>query len=275
MEGFDIEENVGPSYYIMKRIADRKLFYVKQIHYVGLSIKEKELTVDRINMVLQIRNPKMIKYHHCIVDSDNGDIYIPTDYYGETLHRRINQYKDTGKQFSEEEIWQIITSISLCLYELHHNEPNTSYHGGLHSDSIFFDENGDIKISGLSFEPFISSIETPQQRDIYDLGVLIYIIATLSKTDRGNRIFEHKIAHLSTELKEFVLKATNPNPSLRFEVRDILEIRDVAVFVLEEKIRIAREENEMKTRRVITLESEIALREKKLEAAGIQIKEKQ
>ena len=255
MDSFELIKELDQNHLLCKRKIDNLILKIQKIKYLGLNQNEKEFTVNRINEIIIFRHINSIKYFKCIVNSEDGEILLPMEYFENNLLNIKNL-----NQIDEEFIWNLITQITVYLYDLHNN---SNYHGNISIENIFFNNENKIKIGGysISLNNNNNKEETFQQKDLFDLGILIYQLITNNKFDK---ILIHKLNNISNELKNLIISLTNLNPSLRPSIQDILSIPDIAVLILEEKMKLTLDEFEEKKKLILNLETEIALKEKKI-----------
>ena len=48
----------------------------KEVGYGGMSEKEKQLLVQEVNLLRELRHPHIVRYHDRIIDRDNSTLYI-------------------------------------------------------------------------------------------------------------------------------------------------------------------------------------------------------
>lgn len=52
------------------------MFVWKEVGYGGMSEKEKQLLVQEVNLLRELRHPHIVRYHDRIIDRDNSTLYI-------------------------------------------------------------------------------------------------------------------------------------------------------------------------------------------------------
>ncbi|OHT15767.1 hypothetical protein TRFO_13748 [Tritrichomonas foetus] len=265
MQNFEIVKQLSTSTFKAIRIRDQKVFGLKSISYVGLSKAEKKRIVDTINTLIQLRCSNVIRYHNCVVDSDKGTLNLLTDFCeGGTLQDLLDQHYESRKPFDEEQIWSIATDIALALYECHNHKPQVITHGSLTADHIFIDSDDSAKIGCFSLN---SCQSVDIEKDLTDLGKLIFEMATLSKAEVCHHSYLYKLKNSGEGIREVATKLLSPS-SPKFNLVNFLEFPEVALKVLEKKLKIEKSFYEQEKAKYLALEESISKREKNVNAAG-------
>ena len=53
-----------------------QVFVWKEVGYGGMSEKEKQLLVQEVNLLRELRHPHIVRYHDRIIDRENCTLYI-------------------------------------------------------------------------------------------------------------------------------------------------------------------------------------------------------
>lgn len=259
MQNFEIVEQLSTSTYKVIRITDKKILSLKKISYVGLSKTEKKKIVDTINTMIQFHCSNIVRYHNCVVDSENGTLNLLTDFIeGGTIKDLIYRHVESRKPIDEERIWSIATDIALALYECHNHKPQPIVHGSLTPNHIFLDSADSAKIGCFSLN---LCQETDAEQDLCELGKNIFEMATLTKFDGNQHAFYNKLKGLGEGIREVLSKLLIP-ASTKFTLVDFLEFPEVALKVLEKKLRIETAFYEQEKAKYLALENNINKREK-------------
>lgn len=259
MQNYEIVEQLSTSTYKVIRISDQKVLALKKISYVGLSKAEKKRIVDTINSMIQFRCTNVVRYHNCIVDSENGTLNLLTDFIeGGTIQDLISRHVETKRPIDEERIWSIATDIALALYECHSHKPQPIAHGSLTPDHIFLNTADSSKIGCFSLN---SCQDVDIEQDLNDLGKNIFEMATLTKYDGNHHTFTNKLKGVSEGIREVLTKLLSP-ASPKFTLVNFLEFPEVALKVLEKKLRIETAFYEQEKAKYLALEESITKREK-------------
>lgn len=269
MKGFDILDRLSASaegniVVKAKRQSDGTLFAVKQISYAEIPKADRTRVVDTTNTLIQLsrRTPEIVRYHNTQVDSEVGKIYLIMDYFENgSLEKLIRQSR---KPIDTEQIWSIATDVALALYECHNNKPLSLAHGALTADHIFLARDGSAKIGCFSLN---SCASVDKQKDLTDLGILIYRMATLGSYESKRQISmsDSTFRHLDEGLRNILIGLLNPAHSdEKFTLLNVLEFPEVALKVLEKKIKVESELYEQEKQRYLAKEEDLKLREKRL-----------
>lgn len=259
MQNYEILEQLSTSTYKAIRISDQKVFVLKKISYIGLSKIEKERIVNTINTMIQLRCNNVVRYHNCVVDSENGTLNLFTSFIeGGTIRDLVLRHIKTKNPIDEDRIWSISTDIALALYECHNHKPLPISHGSLSPDHIFLDSADSAKIGCFSLNS-CQNIDVDQ--DLNDLAKIIFEMATLSKFDGNQHSFHYKLKGLSEGIREVLIKLISPDGQ-KFSLVDFLEFPEVAIKVLEKKLKIETALYEQEKAKYIALEEKLIKREK-------------
>ncbi|KAH0788226.1 putative never in mitosis A-related kinase [Histomonas meleagridis] len=271
MEGYKIIKplsNKGSCHtFQVQRLRDNSIFVMKKINYVGLSKSEKIRIVETVNTLTQIRFPGIIRYHNCVVDHDQGTLNLIVDYCPNgTLRSFISNAAETKKPIPEDKIWDIVSSIALSLYECHYHKSHPIAHGSLTSRHVFFDSENNVKIADFSLS---NCQEVDKAKDLTDLGIIIYEMATLSNFEETRHISQTKIRMLSEGLREIINNLLSSHSS-KFSLLNVLEFPEIALKILEKKIKIEKAIYEQEKAKYELLEQRV----KKMEQNNISPTEK-
>ena len=271
MDDYTPKGSLGPNAMLVKRIKDGKYFVLRQVNYKELREDEKKRLIERINTLKILTSGHHIisKLHNPFVT--DGNINIPTEYYGTyTIETMISDYREQNKQIKEDFIWNVIAKICLELYDLHSHNPPVG-HGAITASNIHLLKNSDIKLTNFEIDPNDSSQLSPQN-DMFQIGILIFEMATLRKFDIQRRKENETVLSSCPEgIRRAVTELTLSKSDERPDVTKVLSIPEIAVIVLESKLEHAKETYESEKRQVRELEEEIAIRKKRLEQAGVDL----
>jgi NIMA (never in mitosis gene a)-related kinase 1/4/5 len=172
---------------------------------------------------------------------------------GGDLHTRIKQLKEAKKFFSEDDILNIFTQISLAIKHLHDRK---ILHRDLKSQNIFLTKNNIVKLGDFGIAKVLSHtkenvqtiVGTPyylspeivenkpynHKSDIWSLGILLYEMAALEPPFNGSSL--HMLAmrivranytpipkRYSSKLATLIKKLLNPNTNERPSINKILK----------------------------------------------------
>ena len=262
MNGYKIIKSLSDSAschtFQVQRLRDNSMFVMKKINYVGLSKSEKARIVETVNTLTQIRFPGILRYHNCVVDHDQGTLNLIVDYCPNgTLKSFISNAIETHKPIPEDKIWDIASSIALSLYECHYHKPHPIAHGSLSSRHVFFDSDNNVKIADFSLS---NCQEVDKAKDITDLGIIIYEMATLSNFEESHHISQTKIRALSEGLREIINNLLASHSS-KFTLMNVLEFPEIALKILEKKIKIEKAIYEQEKAKYESLEERVHQKE--------------
>ena len=74
-----------------------QVFVWKEVDYHGMTEKEKQLLVQEVNILRELRHPNIVRYHDRIIDRANCTLYIIMEYCeGGSLAMLITRKRQEG-----------------------------------------------------------------------------------------------------------------------------------------------------------------------------------
>ena len=136
---FEVLEVLGTGSYgtvsKIRRKVDNKILVWKEINFGKMSEKEKSQLVAEVNILRDLRNPFIVRYHDRIVDKAKTRLYIIMEYCaGGDLYRIIKKNKKEKVYIEESFIWKIFAQSLLALKECHRRVENGEMKPILHRD---------------------------------------------------------------------------------------------------------------------------------------------
>jgi serine/threonine protein kinase len=253
-----------------KRLKDGATVVAKKISYVGLPMAQKKIMVDKSNLLIQLSRycTGLVKYHTAVVDSENGTLVLIMDYHPNGSVQKIIQ-QASHEPLSTDKIWSIITDVGLALYECHNAKPEPLTHGALCPEHVFIDNDGSAVIGCFSLD---SHFSVDKEKDIADLGALLFQLATLQPFTSKRQVSLTKLKDIDEGMRTLIINMLNPTHSVEhFTLLNFLEFPEVALRVLEKKLKIEREIYEQEKRACTALEEDLLKREKRINAEGISV----
>lgn len=265
MENYTIVKAINEHRMIAKRNADGKMFFIEDKQIAGIPSEEKQKIVWKMNCLVQLTESQISlpRYHHPFIE--DGKLYCVYDFMGDiTLETKISQALKTKTSFKEEFIWEIITAVAVGILNFHSNNPPAS-HGNICAKNIYFVGPHDIRLGGFSLTEPDPTTLTPIQSDIYQIGVLLYEISSLTKFKPEGKHFKGNLEKLPRSIRNTIKKMIKLDYEEQITVSQILEIPEVAVHFLTLKLNADIARNEEEKRKVIELQTEIELCKKRLQ----------
>ena len=186
----------------VKRKSDGEVLVWKELHYGKMSEKEKQLLVSEVNILRELNNPHIVRYHDRIIAREQKKIYIVMEFCsGGDLASGIKQKQKEGKYFDEEAIWKVFAEVAFALHECHRKQNGRVLHRDLKPGNIFFDAANNVKLGDFGLARVLAEssmfaqthVGTPyymspeqvkeskynEKSDIWSFGCLIYEMAAL------------------------------------------------------------------------------------------------
>lgn len=209
-DSYEILENIGTgSFGTVSKIRRRdtqQIMVWKEINFGKMSEREKSQLVAEVNILRELRNPFVVKYHDRIIEKSASRLYIVMEYCGGgDLSRVIKNCKTKRCNLEESLIWKVFAQCLLALRECHRHVENGDLKPIIHRDlkpaNILLDTSNNIKIGDFGLAKELSSqskmaqtnVGTPyymapeiinekaydERSDIWSLGCLLYELAAL------------------------------------------------------------------------------------------------
>ncbi|KAG2157024.1 kinase-like domain-containing protein [Suillus clintonianus] len=202
----------------VRRKSDGQILARKELNFERMSERDRKQIVAEVNILKDLHNEHIVRYHDRHVDRDAGILYILMEYCGGgDLSTVIKQAQKHNRPVPEDTIWNYFMQILLALHYCHHPGGNGRtgsgisegdakerrpqiLHRDLKPDNVFLDQSNTVKLgdfglskalSQASFAntyvgtPYYMSPELMQERaydsksDIWSLGCLIYELCAL------------------------------------------------------------------------------------------------
>ncbi len=220
LDQYDVLETLGTGSFgtvsKIRRRTDGKLLVWKEINFGPMSEREKTQLVAEVNILRELRNPYVVKYHDRIVDKPRTRLYIIMEYCGGgDLGRLIKRCAKERKLLDENYIWKVLAQAVVALKDCHRRTENGECKPIIHRDikpaNILLDHDQNIKMGDFGLAKELSSqsklaktnVGTPyymapeivneksydEKSDIWSLGCLLYELAALKPPfDAANAI---------------------------------------------------------------------------------------
>ena len=180
------------SVYLVRRLADNKIYALKTVLLDKLNKKEQENSVNEVRILASIQNPFVIGYKEAFLD-DNNTLNIVMEFADDgDLQTKIRKMRHEGGFFKESLIWEYSIQMIKGLKALHDKK---IMHRDIKSANIFlFKKNhicklGDMNVSKVIKDkvlltqtgtPYYASPEVwrdesySYKSDLWSIGCVIY-----------------------------------------------------------------------------------------------------
>jgi NIMA (never in mitosis gene a)-related kinase len=191
----------------IRRKSDERIVVWKEIHFGKMPEKEKNQLVAEVNILKELRNPFIVKYHDRILDVENAKLYIVMEHCaGGDLNKFIKKCKNDKTNIEEGLIWKILSQCIMALKCCHKRVENGEIKPILHRDlkpaNILLDSNQNIKLGDFGLAKQLNS---QSKLATTNVGTPFYMSPEIineqdynEKTDiwsLGNFIFFYSIKH--------------------------------------------------------------------------------
>lgn len=268
-DAYDVLECIGQgSFGIVRKVrrkADKVTLCWKEINFGKMSEKEKSQLVSEVNIIRELRNPFIVRYHDRILDKPTTSLYIVMEYCSNgDLAGLIKKARRERSYVDEYFVWKILAQSVLALKECHRRIENGQKKPILHRDlkpaNILLDVERNVKIADFGLAKELSSksqlaqtnLGTPyymapeiinekdydEKADIWSLGCLIYELAALKPPfDAGNAVslavkinkgqYQRLPSKYSNDLMTAISKMIQLDPRRRPRVEDLEVVKGI------------------------------------------------
>ena len=197
------------SVFLVRRVADNKIYALKTVILDKLNKKEQENSVNEVRILASINHPNVIGYKEAFWEDKTSSLNIVMEYADDgDLQSKIIKMKAEGGFFKESLIWEYSIQMIEGLKALHDKK---IMHRDLKSANIFlFKENhlcklGDMNVSKVIKEkvlltqtgtPYYASPEVwrdepySYKSDLWSIGCVIYELCELHPPFKGKDLDE-------------------------------------------------------------------------------------
>ena len=160
MNNFEIITKLGDGAYSkvykVRRKEDKKIYALKKVKLLNLTIKEKQNSLNEVRILASIKSPFVISYKEAFMEEDkdkNQFLCIVMEYADKgDLMQKINLFKKKKLSFEETDIWKIFIQMTRGLKSLHDLK---ILHRDFKSANIFLFSDGIVKIGDLNVSKVI------------------------------------------------------------------------------------------------------------------------
>lgn len=210
MNGFKILDVLGEgaysTVYKVMRLADERVFALKQIQFSGMSERDQKNAVAELRVYCSVNHPNVLKLETCWFEFDELCLILEWADAGD-VKQLIDKTKESRKQIAESEIWRIFIQAAGGLGELHRLG---IAHRDIKPANIFLFKDGQVKIADFNVSkarrkknemlttqtgtPLYASPEVWDNQqysfaaDVWSLGCVVHEMATLSPPFDGQSL---------------------------------------------------------------------------------------
>ena len=197
------------SVFLVRRIADNKIYALKTVILEKLNKKEQENSVNEVRILASINHPNVIGYKEAFWDDKTSSLNIVMEYADDgDLQSKIIKMRNENGFFKESIIWEYSIQMIEGLKALHDKK---IMHRDLKSANIFLFKNnhkcklGDMNVSKVIKEKFLlTQTGTPYyaspevwrdepysyKSDLWSIGCVIYELCELHPPFKGKDLDE-------------------------------------------------------------------------------------
>ena len=149
LDNYEILSTIGKGGYgfvaKVKSKKDHKVYAMKMIDFNKIKDpREKELSMNEIQLIQGLDNPHIIKYYHSFLDQNTNKLYIIMEYMSnKDLEGLIKAYMEIGKPIPPEEVLDIFYQCAAGLYYCHRKN---LIHRDIKPANLFMTDTKEIKI---------------------------------------------------------------------------------------------------------------------------------
>ena len=243
---YEIKQQLGKggfgSVYKVINKNDNKIYAIKRIEIKGLNQKELEFIQNEANILSNIENENIVKYHESFYEDDFFNIVMDYCEFGD-LRKILNEFKTNGQFMSKNAIYYLAKSICLGLKEIH---KNNLIHRDLKPENLFLKndlklmigdfgvakqlQNGTIhantQIGTFQYmaPEIIKNEKYSNKVDIYSLGCIIYELCTLNLYFGNKTEGKINVSLYGNDLQNLIDKLVEIEPNKRPSINEIEEI---------------------------------------------------
>ena len=264
VEDFEIVQTIGTGSFgtcrkVIRR-CDGKAFVWKEIDYGEMMEKEKQLLVQEVNLLRELKHRHIVRYYDRIIERSESKLYIIMEYCeGGDLATLINSRKASGQALDEEFVWKVLHQLLQALEECH--KKRVGVHKVVHRDlkpaNVFLTASNDVKLGDFGIARILhhnfslakTFVGTPyymspeqfnedaynEKTDLWSLGCLAYELCALSPpfTAPNQRVLSVKVrggrfkripSLYSSGLQAVIASLLNTDPEQRPEIPALLQI---------------------------------------------------
>lgn len=242
------------------RRCDGKAFVWKEIDYGGMTEKEKQLLVQEVNLLRELKHRHIVRYYDRIIDRCESKLYIIMEYCeGGDLATLINSRKASGPALEEAFVWKVLHQLLQALEECH--KKRVGVHKVVHRDlkpaNVFLTSDNDIKLGDFGMARILhhnfslakTFVGTPyymspeqfneeaynEKTDLWSLGCLAYELCAFAPPFKApnQRILSIKVREgrfkripslYSSGLQTVIASLLNTDPDQRPDIPALLMV---------------------------------------------------
>jgi len=243
---YEIKQQLGKggfgSVYKVINKNDNKIYAIKRIEIKGLNQKELEFIQNEANILSNIENENIVKYHESFYEDDFFNIVMDYCEFGD-LRKILNEFKTNGQFMSKNAIYYLAKSICSGLKEIH---KNNLIHRDLKPENLFLKNNLKLMIGDFGVAKqlqngtihantqigtfqymapeIIKNEKYSNKVDIYSLGCIIYELCTLNLYFGNKTEGKINVSLYGNDLQNLIDKLVEIEPNKRPSINEIEEI---------------------------------------------------
>lgn len=120
----------------------------KEIDYGEMTEKEKQLLVQEVNLLRELKHRYIVRYYDRIIERSESKLYIIMEYCeGGDLATLISSRKASGQALDEEFVWKVLHQLLQALEECHKKRVGVHKVGRVLARILITNIKGDIPLA--------------------------------------------------------------------------------------------------------------------------------
>lgn len=237
--------------YLVHQSVTKQPYVLKRINIGHIHHKYQQAALREVEILKKINHPHIIKYYYSFIEDNTLSIITEYAESGD-LYQHLQKHRNKKQNFSEAELWRIMSELTEALKYLHQNN---IIHRDIKCQNVFLSKNLTVKLGDLGASklmtaemqatrvgtPLYLSPEMIKQQpydfkiDIWGLGCILYTLAAKESPFVGSNLITLGISIInrnpksipsifSSRLNSIILSMLEKDPENRPNTQAILDI---------------------------------------------------